>query len=39
VVEMSLAELAALAEAGRLEDMKTALLVQTLRLRHPDLFA
>jgi nudix-type nucleoside diphosphatase (YffH/AdpP family) len=39
VVEMPLAELAALAETGRLEDMKTALLVQTLRLRHPDLFA
>ena len=39
VVELSLAELASLADAGRLDDMKTLLLVQTLRLRRPDLFA
>jgi nudix-type nucleoside diphosphatase (YffH/AdpP family) len=39
VVEMALGELAAQADAGRLDDMKTAFLVQTLRLRHPDLFA
>ena len=39
VVEMPLAELAAMADTGRLVDMKTLLLVQTLRLRHPALFA
>jgi len=39
VVELALSELAAGADAGRLDDMKTFLLVQTLRLRHPDLFA
>jgi len=39
VVELALSELAARADAGRLDDMKTMLLVQTLRLRHPDLFA
>jgi nudix-type nucleoside diphosphatase (YffH/AdpP family) len=39
VVEMALAELAGLADAGQLTDMKTLLLVQTLRLRRPDLFA
>jgi nudix-type nucleoside diphosphatase (YffH/AdpP family) len=38
VVEMPLAELAAMADAGALADMKTMLLVQTLRLRHPGLF-
>jgi nudix-type nucleoside diphosphatase (YffH/AdpP family) len=38
VVEMSLAELAALADQGRLSDLKTLVLVQTLRLRRPDLF-
>ena len=38
-VELPLAELAARADAGRLDDMKTLVLVQTLRLRHPDLFA
>jgi nudix-type nucleoside diphosphatase (YffH/AdpP family) len=39
VVEMALAELAAMADGGRLDDMKALLLVQTLRLRRPDLFA
>lgn len=38
VVEESLAALARLADAGDLPDMKTFLLVQTLRLRKPDLF-
>lgn len=38
VVEMRLGELAAMADDGRLEDMKTLLLVQTLRLRRPELF-
>ena len=38
-VEVALRELAAQADAGQLGDMKTALLVQTLRLRRPDLFA
>jgi nudix-type nucleoside diphosphatase (YffH/AdpP family) len=39
VVEMSLAELAAMADSARLDDMKALMLVQTLRLRRPDLFA
>jgi nudix-type nucleoside diphosphatase (YffH/AdpP family) len=39
VVEMPLAELAALADGGKLTDMKTLLLFQTLRLRRPELFA
>ena len=38
-VEMGLAELALLADAGRLEDIKTLVLLQTLRLRRPELFA
>ena len=38
VVEHALDALAALAEAGKLTDMKTLCLVQALRLRHPDLF-
>ena len=38
VVEMPLAELAAMADAGRLADSKTMLLVQTLRLKQPELF-
>ena len=38
VVEMPLIELAAMADAGTLDDMKTLVLVQTLRLRRPDLF-
>jgi nudix-type nucleoside diphosphatase (YffH/AdpP family) len=39
VVEMPLRELAALVDADRLNDMKALVLVQTLRLRRPDLFA
>lgn len=38
VVEMGLAELARLAEDGGLNDMKTFALLQTLRLRQPELF-
>jgi nudix-type nucleoside diphosphatase (YffH/AdpP family) len=39
VVEVPLRELAAAADAGALADLKTFVLVQTLRLRRPDLFA
>jgi len=39
VVEISLAELARLADSGALDDMKTFALLQTLRLRRPELFA
>lgn len=39
VVEMPLADLAAMADRGELRDAKTMLLVQTLRLRRPDLFS
>jgi nudix-type nucleoside diphosphatase (YffH/AdpP family) len=39
VLELSLAELAAMADDGRLGDLKTFALVQTLRLRRPHLFA
>jgi hypothetical protein len=38
-VEVSLADLARMADAGQLVDMKTMLLVQTLRLRRPTLFS
>jgi nudix-type nucleoside diphosphatase (YffH/AdpP family) len=38
IVEMSLADLAAEADAGRIADLKTLALVQTLRLRRPGLF-
>jgi len=38
VIEMPLGELAVLADAGRLPDMKTLLLIQTLRIRRSDLF-
>lgn len=38
VVEVTLAELARLADSGALTDLKTLALVQTLRLRRPDLF-
>jgi nudix-type nucleoside diphosphatase (YffH/AdpP family) len=38
VMEMPLAELAAMADAGELTDLKLLLLVQTLRLRRPDCF-
>jgi hypothetical protein len=39
VVELPLRELAALVDAGGLGDMKALALVQTLRVRRPDLFA
>jgi nudix-type nucleoside diphosphatase (YffH/AdpP family) len=39
IVEMPLAELARLADSGKLSDAKALLLVQTLRLKRPDLFA
>ncbi len=39
VLEFDLTELAAMADRGELEDMKTFALLQTLRLRRPDLFA
>jgi nudix-type nucleoside diphosphatase (YffH/AdpP family) len=38
VLEMPLAKLAAMADSGTLHDMKTLLLLQTLRLRRPELF-
>ncbi len=38
VVEMPLAELARLADDGGIPDVKLLLLVQTLRLRRPELF-
>jgi nudix-type nucleoside diphosphatase (YffH/AdpP family) len=37
-VEIGLAELARMADHNRLPDTKTLLLLQTLRLRRPDLF-
>lgn len=37
-VELPLGEVAEMADGGRLTDAKTLLLVQTLRLRRPDLF-
>ncbi|GJD49272.1 hypothetical protein OPKNFCMD_2002 [Methylobacterium crusticola] len=39
VVELPLADLAAMADRGALRDMKSLCLVQTLRLRRPELFA
>lgn len=39
VREIGLRDLAAMVDENRLPDMKTLLLVQTLRLRRPDLFA
>ena len=39
VVEMPLIELAAMADAGTLSELKLLLLVQTLRLRQPALFS
>jgi nudix-type nucleoside diphosphatase (YffH/AdpP family) len=39
VVERPLSELAAMADHNQLADVKTLLLVQTLRLRRPTLFA
>jgi nudix-type nucleoside diphosphatase (YffH/AdpP family) len=38
LVETGLAELALMADEGRIVDLKTLALVQTLRLRHPKLF-
>lgn len=38
-VEIGLDDLAAMADSGALDDMKTLLLVQTLRLRRPQLFS
>jgi nudix-type nucleoside diphosphatase (YffH/AdpP family) len=38
VIETPLVALAAAAEAGRIADMKLLALIQTLRLRRPDLF-
>jgi nudix-type nucleoside diphosphatase (YffH/AdpP family) len=38
VLEMPLAEVARMADSGELTDMKTLALVQTLRLRRPELF-
>jgi nudix-type nucleoside diphosphatase (YffH/AdpP family) len=38
VVEQPLTDLAAAADAGRLQDAKTLLLLTTLRLRRPELF-
>jgi nudix-type nucleoside diphosphatase (YffH/AdpP family) len=38
VVEIPLSELARMADAGTLLDMKTFVAVQTLRLKAPDLF-
>jgi nudix-type nucleoside diphosphatase (YffH/AdpP family) len=38
VIECGLSDLAALADAGQLTDLKTLCLVQTLRLRRPELF-
>jgi len=38
VIEMPLAKLAEMVDSGVLHDMKTLLLLQTLRLRRPELF-
>ncbi len=38
VVEMPLKDLAALVDRGEIYDMKTLVLVQTLRVRRPELF-
>ena len=38
VIELPLARLAAMGDSGALQDMKTLLLLQTLRLRQPQLF-
>jgi 8-oxo-dGTP pyrophosphatase MutT (NUDIX family) len=37
-IEIELAELARMADENRLPDVKTLLLLQTLRLRRPELF-
>lgn len=38
VIELTLRELAEMADTGTLADLKTFALVQSLRLRKPDLF-
>lgn len=38
VVELSLVELATLADTGEMKDIKTLAMIQTLRLRRPELF-
>ena len=38
IEEVPLADLAAMADGGGIADMKTLLLIQTLRLREPELF-
>ena len=38
VVEVALSDLARMAEAGEVEDLKTLHLILCLRLRRPDLF-
>jgi nudix-type nucleoside diphosphatase (YffH/AdpP family) len=38
VLEIPLSKLATMADSGTLHDMKTLLLLQTLRLRRPELF-
>jgi hypothetical protein len=38
VIEMPLAEMAAMVDGGHIVDMKTLILAQTLRLRRPELF-
>lgn len=38
VIEMPFADLARLADANALTDIRTLVLVQSLRLRHPELF-
>jgi nudix-type nucleoside diphosphatase (YffH/AdpP family) len=38
VIELGLGELAAMADSGALNDLKTLALVQTLRVRRPELF-
>ena len=38
VIEMTLRELAAMADGGTFDDLKTFALVQSLRLRKPELF-
>jgi nudix-type nucleoside diphosphatase (YffH/AdpP family) len=38
IIEMPLDDLAKLADDGALSDMKTLALVQSLRVRHPELF-
>jgi nudix-type nucleoside diphosphatase (YffH/AdpP family) len=38
VIELPLGDLAAMADSGALADLKTFALVQTLRLRRPELF-